>query len=188
MKFISQFIKNPRVTGAIAPSSKQLACAIVKEAQLSGKKVIVEIGPGTGVFTEEILRTKSNDCVFFAIEFNAQFAALTRSRCPGVTLFEGDGKDIKQYLSQIGVTQCDCIISSLPWAAFSQVQQKGLMKAFYEVLSPEGLFITFAYVQGTYLPLGKKFKALLNENFDEVITSKIVWRNIPPALIYKAQK
>lgn len=57
-QFIKQYIKNPKFVGAIAPSSKKLAAAMMQPIDFEKAKCIVEFGPGTGVFTEEIMRRK----------------------------------------------------------------------------------------------------------------------------------
>ncbi|MCP4452254.1 MAG: SAM-dependent methyltransferase, partial [Planctomycetes bacterium] len=48
--FIRQFITHPTQTGAIWPSSVELAHVITDAASLSGASVIAEWGSGTGVF------------------------------------------------------------------------------------------------------------------------------------------
>ena len=56
MIFLSQLFKSPIETGAIAPTSEKLSKLIVDMANLSEKKFVVELGPGTGVFTKEIMK------------------------------------------------------------------------------------------------------------------------------------
>ena len=79
-KFIKQFIRHPRKTGAIAASSKHLARAVVTTANLAAAQAVVELGPGTGVFTEAILQHLLPGAVFFALELNPRFATETRQR------------------------------------------------------------------------------------------------------------
>ncbi|PRP96638.1 hypothetical protein TUN_33020 [Bacillus sp. M21] len=59
--FLSEFIKNPKNTGAIAPSSKILATKMVDTINFETAKCIVELGPGTGVFTKEIIKRKKKE-------------------------------------------------------------------------------------------------------------------------------
>lgn len=46
--FLHEFIKHPKHTGAIAPSSKILARKMVDVIDFNRAKCIVELGPGTG--------------------------------------------------------------------------------------------------------------------------------------------
>ena len=56
LDFLREFIARPATTGAIAPSSRFLAQAMVEEIELHTAEAVLEYGPGTGVFTEFILR------------------------------------------------------------------------------------------------------------------------------------
>src|SRR6185437_14229458 len=55
LKFLNQFRNTPRSIGAIAPSSRQLAEAMIAPIDFKAAKVIVEFGPGTGVMTGAIV-------------------------------------------------------------------------------------------------------------------------------------
>ena len=127
-RFLKQFIKHPRKTGAIAASSKHLARKIVATASLPRARVVVELGPGTGVFTELILQHLPRGAVFFALELNSGFVAETRKRCPSATVYHDSAAHIKKYLRQHGAEQCDCIISSLPWGVFEKRLQIELLE------------------------------------------------------------
>ena len=71
--FARQLAHQPATTGAIAPSSKSLAKKVIRHASLANAKTVVELGPGTGVFTEQILRGLNCKQKFFAIELNRTF-------------------------------------------------------------------------------------------------------------------
>jgi phospholipid N-methyltransferase len=77
------------------------------------------------------------------------------------------------------------VISGLPWASFSATLQTDIFQAMFSVLRPGGSFATFAYLQGTKLPAGKRFAELLKKNFSSVVKSPVVWRNLPPAFVYR---
>ncbi|MEJ2094502.1 MAG: rRNA adenine N-6-methyltransferase family protein, partial [Gammaproteobacteria bacterium] len=55
LKFLIEFIRKPTQVGAISPSSKWLARKMVKNNNIKEADTIVELGPGTGVFTSEII-------------------------------------------------------------------------------------------------------------------------------------
>ena len=52
--FLHEFIKHPKHTGAIAPSSKILAKKMVDVIDFNKAKCIVELGPGTGVLRKRL--------------------------------------------------------------------------------------------------------------------------------------
>ena len=61
----------------------------------------------------------------------------------------------------------------------------------YEIVpfrTPGGQFATFAYLQGLLLPAGQRFKDKLAQSFSKVEKSPTVWRNLPPAFVYRCTK
>ena len=66
--FINELVKNENQIGAIAPSSKYLAQKMLAKIDFSTDLNIVELGPGTGVFTSKLLkRIGSNFQAIFLI-------------------------------------------------------------------------------------------------------------------------
>lgn len=188
MKFLKQSVLNFRKTGAIAASSEKLTSMFIKTANLSEAQVVIELGSGTGVLTKEISKNIKKDTLFFALEINSSFAEETRRRCPKVPVYQDSAKNLAFYLKKHQTKYCDCIISSLPWTLFGKNFRDDLLHEISEALQPGGEFLTFAYINGIFLPRGRDFKDRLNEEFSQIKTTKIVWKNTPPALIYHAIK
>ena len=121
--YIKQFLRDPKRTGSIGPSNEELSELVTETARLNEMGTVVELGSGTGVFTEKILEKKSPEALFFAIEINPEFCEATKSRCPSATVYRDSAENMKKYLEQHGKDSCDCIISSLPWAVFDHGTQ-----------------------------------------------------------------
>lgn len=187
-RFFSSFLRHPIATGAIAPSSKYLAQEMVSWVRWQDVRTCVEFGPGTGAFTPSILASMQDGTHFFAVELNQRFARLMQEKFPSVDTLCRSVADIDDICTERGVSQIDCIICGLPWAAFSTQLQASLMGAVLSRLSDGGYFCTFAYLQGLLLPAGMRFKQLLNKSFPSVKTSSTVWRNLPPAFVYRCRK
>jgi len=188
MGIFLEFLKNPKRTGAIATSSRGLARMICSEIGVESASLIVEYGPGTGVFTEEILRIKKPEADFFAIEHSPNLAENFRNKFPGTRLFEDSAENVAAMLKEVGHSHIDSIVCGLPWAAFDEALQDSLLNATLQSLRPGGQFATFAYLQGLLLPAGKRFKKKLAESFSKVEKSPTVWKNIPPAFVYRCTK
>lgn len=77
------------------------------------------------------------------------------------------------------------VISGLPWALFDDPYQDYLLTVLSEVLPAHGLFSTFGYLPGLTLRAGRRFPRRLRQVFSRVETSPIVWRNLPPAFVYR---
>lgn len=187
-RLLDQFVKAPRDTGAVVPSSQALAKALLNEAEIPHRKTVVELGPGTGVFTEHLVRMVADDAVFFALEINPFLAKQTRLRCPQAQIHTASATDIREYLGRHGLRHCDCIVSSLPWGSLAPELQDAIFEAIMEALPVGGRFVTFTYVGVPLMPAGKAFKQRLVSNFSKVDTSPVIWRNLPPALVYSCTR
>ena len=183
--FLKRFIRNPFVTGAVAPSSRHLANAMVKDVDLANAKVVVEYGPGTGAFTAAILPHLSPTAKYFAIDVDPVMAQGWRERFPGRTMHVESVDRVENVCKLEGVSEVDVIVSGLPWASFPDPLQIDAIKATVRVLRPGGVFVTFGYHIGTWLTAGRRFYSRLPENFSEVHRSPLVWRNMPPAFVVK---
>ncbi|MBN9688702.1 MAG: hypothetical protein J0M24_00560 [Verrucomicrobia bacterium] len=55
LQFFANAIRSPLQTGALVPSSRWLARSMVDAAGIRAGNVILELGPGTGTFTAELV-------------------------------------------------------------------------------------------------------------------------------------
>ncbi len=187
-EFLQQFLMDPRSIGAIAKSSEELASVMVESAHLPFASSVVELGTGTGAFTEKIVERISPGCNFIALELNPYFARVTRGRFPQIQVYNESALNIRNILSLHRLENCECIISGLPWASFSSEEQERMIAEIEKALAPDGEFRTFSYLQSIMLPSGIHFRKLLERHFSQVEKSKIVWNNIPPAFVYVCRK
>ncbi len=189
LSFMKEVFRANKSTGAIAPSGKQLADIVTEMAEVRTARVIVEYGPGTGVFTEAILAKKSADAYFIALEVNEEFVKVTQDRCPGVKVIHDCAQNTKKYLQEAGFEYCDTIVSGLPWTRFDDALQDEILEATYDVLEPGGRFVTFAYAVSPFVPSGRKFfREKLVKRFGEVKCSERIWKNFPPCVVFIAEK
>lgn len=187
-RMLDQFVKAPRDTGSIVPSSQHLAKALLDEAEIARWDTVVEFGPGTGVFTEHLVNMVANNAVFFAMEINPFLARQTRLRCPQAQIHTASATDVVDYLGRHGLRHCDCIVSSLPWGSLKPALQDAIFAATLDALPSGGRFVTFTYAGVPWMPAGRAFKRRLDANFSHVHTSPVVWRNFPPALVYSCTR
>jgi phosphatidylethanolamine/phosphatidyl-N-methylethanolamine N-methyltransferase len=188
LSFLREFIFRPATTGAIVPSSRFLAQTILKDIGLRQAKAVLEYGPGTGVFTEFILRELKPEAKFAAIELNPRFAQVFRSRYPRVRLFQESAANVRAICRRAGIQSVDCIVSGLPWATFPESLQVECLDEMMQVLKPGGSFVTFTYVHSQVLTGAKRFSNLLPGYFKAVSKSPVVWLNIPPAFVYRCRR
>lgn len=191
LNFFKQFILNPFNTGAILPSSKSLAKEMVNLVDWKNTKTLVELGPGTGAFTEKIIKkieNKDKKIIFFGIEINQAFIKELRKKFPNTPFYNDSAENIKKYLNKNGAEYCEAIISGIPWGSFTIKIQEKLISKIAESISKDGVFLTFSYIHTSFRPHNKKFNRLLLKHFSSVKKSKLILKNIPPAFIYICKK
>jgi phosphatidylethanolamine/phosphatidyl-N-methylethanolamine N-methyltransferase len=185
---VDHFIRNIKKTGAVSSCSQEVAKVLVKTADLTNSKAIVELGSGTGVITKELLVHIPKDALFFALEVNDHFVAETKKCCPQANVYHDTAENVKIYLNKHGKETCDCIVSTLPWTLFDEPLQKRILDALVEVLPPGGQFLTVAYTFSGLLPAGIRFRKLLKSSFSQVKRTKPIWKNVPPVYVYVCKK
>lgn len=174
--------------GAICPSSRALAQAMLAHCRLDTAAVVVELGPGTGVFTREILRAAGARTRILALELDERAVDRLRRGFPRVEVFHDSAEAILHCLAKTGLSQADCVISGLPWSAMPPEVQQRIMRDVAAALRPGGTFTTFAYLLIRASPAGRRYLTLLRSLFREVRVGAPVWQNVPPAVVYHCVK
>ena len=186
--FFGQFVRHPWRVGAVAPSSAALAARVVAPLPDTGEPVVVELGAGTGVFTDVIQERLSGRGYHLAVEVDAAFAALLRRRYPRVDVVVDDAARLPQLLAARGLPLADVVVSGLPWVAFTAGRAAGTLAAVASVMSPLGALTTFAYVHARWAPPARRLHAELAYRFEELVLGRTVWANLPPAFVYHARR
>ena len=187
-KFLAAFVRRPLDTGSITPSSAQLAEAMVEGMGVAEADTVVEVGPGTGVFTEVIERQLKPGAKLLCFEIDRRMAEELSKKFPRVQVVNDSIENLAAHLEAERRDGVDAAISGLPWGAFSPERQQRLLDATVKPLKPGGRFATFAYSHAAWMPQARRFRELLDSRFSLVETSKVVWRNVPPAFVYRCRK
>ncbi|QRP47026.1 class I SAM-dependent methyltransferase [Amycolatopsis sp. FDAARGOS 1241] len=182
MSITTEFFRHPMLTGAIAASSGSLATAMTRDLGLESARSVVELGPGTGVFTASIVAALPPSAAFAAVEINPRLVGALRRAFPSVSVVEGSAETLATLLAEA----CDVVVSGLPWTAMPAVRQRQVLDAICGTLSSHGRFTTFAYAHTAWTPPARRFARLLRSRFSVVERTRVVWRNLPPAYVYRA--
>ena len=185
LQFIGAYLRNPVSVGAILPSSPALALEMIRGIDLSEASTVVELGPGTGAFTRFILDQLGPRTDFFALELDRKSVMGLMRRFPGLDVYHDSAERVGYYLAARGRKQVDCVISGLPWASFKPDLQDRIMEAVLGSLAPGGVFTTFGYVHSRIVPNAQRYTRYIRERFARVQASAVVWRNLPPAIVYR---
>jgi phosphatidylethanolamine/phosphatidyl-N-methylethanolamine N-methyltransferase len=182
--FLREFLRDPFTVAAVAPSGTRLADLVTAPVPGDGDPLVVELGPGTGAFTAAIQRRLGGRGHHLAVEINDRFAGPLAARFPRIDVAVADARRLPELLAERGHRHADVIVSGLPWAAFRATEQDDLLAAVTDTLAPDGAFTTFAYTLARWAPPARRLRQSLGARFDEVVTSRTVWANTPPAFVY----
>jgi phosphatidylethanolamine/phosphatidyl-N-methylethanolamine N-methyltransferase len=174
--FLRQLISNPRQISAISPSSPWLARAMTAGLR-PGVGSVVEFGPGTGRLTAAILARGIAPHALTLFEMNPDFVRHLRARYPGVTVHGGPAQLATGSLPAQSVAK---VISGLPLLSMPLPLREDIVKAAFAILAPGGAMVQFTYGATPPLPPESLEKLGL-----EVRVGPRVWRNLPPARIFR---
>lgn len=175
VRFLQQFLAQFRQTGALVPSSQPLASAMVDNIPpLKPGEVIIELGPGTGVFTRELARRFPTHQIV-AIEFNHTFAERLKEHMPRVTIVEGCASQLHRFLDELGIApeSVGSIVSGLPLLSLPTSLRDDIFSGIASCLMPGKRYIQFTYSK-------RAWKHVAPPGFRLERTQK-VWLNLPPA-------
>lgn len=183
--FFKHWLQNPRRTGAIVPSSRSLARRMVKDLDFSRPRVVIELGSGTGVFSEELWDRMGNRGQLVLVERNEDLAAHLRQRFPSALVICDCVSNLSTHLERLNIHEVDYIVSGLPWTLFPpDLQERGLEQV-RRSLRPGGVFVTFIYMHGMrFFNLGARFEQRLRAVLGRIEKSSPVWANLPPARVW----
>jgi phospholipid N-methyltransferase len=178
-KFLRQFFKDRQMVGAVAPSTRFLAEKMLKNVDFENSKVIIELGPGNGVFTEIMLERMAPDAKLFVFELNEEFYEQVAARIsdPRAQIIHDSAENIGNYVKEAGTA--DAVISSLPLMVFPEELRANVVNAAHKSLSNKGKYIQFQY--------SLQSKRYLEGIFKDV-NIQFTIRNLPPAFVYTCKK
>jgi len=178
LPFMKQYVSKPKTVGAVLPSSKYLADRIIKYINFDYACYIVEYGPGTGVFTDRMLRERKQDTIILLFECNAEFYKILKQKYKDEQNFyivNDSAEHIGKYLATYGIPYVDYIVSGLPFASLPRDVSSSILAQTRKYLKEGGRFITFQYTL--------TMKSFIGQFFNEIGIEREV-RNFPPAYVF----
>jgi phospholipid N-methyltransferase len=183
LSYIKNFLRDQDVA-AIAPSSSFLVRRVCKWIDFSRDQVVVEYGPGNGVFSEYILDRLTPGSTLLLIESNPDFVRLLKTEMaaddPRVVIAEDRAENIVEILKAHDIDAADYIVSGIPFSFLDADTKDALLARTQDVLSPKGKFLVYQNYNHLEAPLRKHFSE---------VTKEYEPRNIPPTMFaYEACK
>lgn len=198
-EFYREFRRQYFTTGSILPSSRGLARALASPLRKSraAARRILEVGPGTGAVTVEILRCLRQGDQLDIVEINAQFIAVLERRFAEEPLFQKHRAQVRLIHAPLqevpGEGLYDFMISGLPLNNFPVSLVREIFHSYRRLLKRGGIVSYFEYLWIRHLKrllVGPKDRRRLRV-LDRMLERRIkayqfaedkVFLNVPPAV------
>jgi phosphatidylethanolamine/phosphatidyl-N-methylethanolamine N-methyltransferase len=177
--FLGKFLRHGTAIASLAPSSRWLSRATVRNVAWDRARVVVELGAGTGPITRVLVKKAPPECRLVILERDPDFARILRERyaaLPNCDVIEGDVRDLTAILADRGIEQADYIISGLPVPSFPKELQHDLFRQVKRLLAPEGSFNQITEMPLVYWRFYRRYFEQVSFVFEP--------RNFPPAGAY----
>ena len=147
LEFFKGFLRNPKEVGSAIPSSRFLTRRVLDCGRASSARVIVELGPGTGVLTRELLRRMPRDGRLIAVEINEGFVELLRRQYPDprLAVHRGSATDLEKALDSVGEKSANLVVSGVPFSTMERGEGRRTLEVAKRVLAPGGLFVAYQF-------------------------------------------
>ena len=183
--FFRQWLKNPLGVAAISPSSPQLARQMMAELPRGSSRVI-ELGGGTGVFTQALIDHGIPPADLLVLELNEELHQHLVRQFPGVQVVCGDAGDLREIARGAGFdgeARADAVVSGLGLLSMQRQVQQSILQAAFDALRPDGRFVQF-----TYGPANPVTREVLDALELTARRASFTWWNVPPATVYVYQR
>lgn len=178
--FFKRVLANPIRVGYLVPSSGFLTRRTAKLIDFSKPRVIVELGPGEGCHTRQIVRRMNPDSRLILIELDAHFAAHLKSQFSHderVTVVQADALHMLEALRDLGISDPDYIVSGIPFTIMERGLRENLLSNIYQSMGPETVFITYQFSL-----------ELSQHRFFDLSRSEHCLFNLPPLQVMQLRK
>lgn len=176
VRFLRAWVERPLTTGAVAPSGAALSRLMASFVDADCPGPIVELGPGTGVVTDALVKRGIDESRLILIEYSADFCKLLEERFPRATVIQGDAYAMAEAIGQPIAGSLAGVVSSLPLFTRPLEMRQKLIEDALELMSPGAPFIQFSYALVPPVPE-------VHGRYGVTRTSWVV-RNVPPARVW----
>ncbi|WP_114094202.1 class I SAM-dependent methyltransferase [Thalassospira xiamenensis] len=181
LPFFRAWVADPKRVSAISPSSWALAELITSEISPATGSVL-ELGPGTGVFTRALIARGLDEGDLTLVEAGAEFARLLSDRYPRARVLHMDASRITLnplYPSN----DLGAAISGLPLLSMRPRQVMGVLNGTFRYLGPTGALYQFTY--GPRCPIPSTILERMGLRASRIGT---IMRNVPPSSVYRISR
>lgn len=180
LKFLQGWVKKPGKVGAIVPTGKYAARAMAEALPIEIDLPVLELGPGTGVITKELLRRGIAPEKIVSIEYSQEFYDHLVGKYPNVSFIRGDAFNLKETLGKFSDTRFAGVIGAIPLLNVPKEDRIRLIADALARVHGDGPLVQISY--GPKPPIGR-----IPGKFSVEKHARII-RDVPPAGIWTYRK
>lgn len=180
LRFLWQFVRNPRSTGAVTPSGPTL-CAKMAAGLGPATEGVLELGGGTGVVSRALLATGMRPDALTVLETNPDFVRRLTASLEGARVVNHSAFEIEN-LPDDG-RMLDAVVSGLPLVNMTPAQHAAILRGAFSRLKPHGFVRQF-----TYRPVCPVSADVLHGLGLTARYEGMALRNLPPAFVYRIER
>lgn len=181
LTFFRAWTENPLQVASIMPSGDALSELISSEIS-STTGPVIELGPGTGVFTRALLDRGVQERDLTLIEFSSEFAVMLQARFPLARVLWMDAQRLGQ-LPPLEDQSVGAVVSGLPLLSMPPRKVLAILIAGFRLMGENGKFYQFTY--GPRCPVPRR---ILDRLGLKAVCIGWTSQNIPPASVYRISK
>jgi len=181
LMFFRSWMAAPLRVAAVAPSGNALA-SIMTQDITSATGHVIELGPGTGVFTAKLLERGVRPEDLTLVEYGATFARHLESRFPLTRVLRMDAARVGDIEFQNDAA-VGAVISGLPLLSLPDQKVIAILDGAFAQLKPGGAFYQFTY--GPRCPVARPILEGLDLQATHIGRTML---NVPPAAVYRISR
>ena len=181
IEFLQAFLKNPTKVGSIAPSSPELARAMIDGIEPGPENVVVELGVGTGAITKYLQSTVPDDRSYLGIELDGSLVRRLRKNFPDMEIVRGNAANMRSIHQRTGLGKVGAIICCLPFVSLPNEVGEEILREVDKFMQEGCTFRTFQYAHGYYFPSAIKLREFMRDRYGRSKRSPLIVKNVPPA-------
>lgn len=179
--FFKRVLANPLRVGYVVPSSPFLTRQTAKRIDFSQPRVVVELGPGEGCHSRQIVKRMSADSRLILVELDEEFVMHLRKHFANdsrVTVLHTDAQHLPETLRELGHNHCDYIVSGLPFLVIEEETRNKILQNIADAMHEKSRFITYQVTD----------QLCANAHLFELAGREYCPLNIPPINVFEFKK
>ena len=178
LAFLRGFLRDPAGVGSIIPSSRFMERRIVRMADATRARVIVELGPGTGGTTRALLDAMPADARLLCLEIDPFFVEMvSKIDDPRLIVHRGSAEHIVDVLNEYGLDAPDAVVSGIPFSTMPPQLARLIVQRVRDALPAGGRFVAYQFRDHV--------AQFARSVFGPPERSEREFFNIPPMVVYR---